>query len=257
MEILAYVTIGILFTIALIAFMLLMVVLHQKKQHENKKEKILLKAHFEQELLQTQLEIQEQTLKYISEEIHDNVGQALSLAKLNLNTMELITDDKTRQKAHQAQEMVSKAIIDLRNLSKSLHGDKIGQLGLLEAIRSELKIIENSGQFITQLNINGNPYNLEPQREMILFRIAQVAVGNAVKHSKATNITVTLEYSDTKITLMVEDDGTGFDPQSLKPTQTGIGLTSIYNRANLIEGIIFVNSSIGTGTVVSIEVASK
>lgn len=256
METFTLALIGIVFSLTLVIFIFLMILLHQKKQHKNKKEQLLLKAHFEQTLLQTQLEIQEQTLQRLSEEIHDNVGQILSLAKLNLNTLSGFPTEKMQQKAAIAKEMVSKAIIDLRNLSKSMHGNKIEQLGLLEAIRSELTIIESSGQFTTELAINGNPFSLTQQREIILFRIAQIALGNAIKHSMATHILVTLDYTDAKIALKVKDNGKGFDPRSLDPTQTGIGLTNIYNRASLINGVIFVNSSIGNGTVVSVEVVN-
>lgn len=246
----------VVFTLLMATFIILLVYRYQRRQYKNKKEQLLLKAHFEQTLLQTQLEIQEQTLQRLSEEIHDNVGQILSLAKLNLNTLSDFASEKMQQKATIAKEMVSKAIIDLRNLSKSMHGNKIEQLGLLEAIRSELAIIESSGQFTTELAINGNPFSLTQQREIILFRIAQIALGNAIKHSMATHIIVTLDYTDAKIALKVKDNGKGFDPRSLDPTQTGIGLTNIYNRASLINGVIFVNSSIGNGTVVSVEVVN-
>ena len=80
-----------------------------------------MQSQFQQSLLQTQLEIQEQTLKNISEEIHDNVGQVLSLAKLNLFTFE---NDK-EPKLQSTTNLVSKAINDLRNLSRSMHGDII------------------------------------------------------------------------------------------------------------------------------------
>ncbi len=79
-------------------FILLLAALYSKKQQKYKNEKIKMKTQFQQELLQTQLEIQEQTLKTISEEIHDNVGQILSLAKLHLNTVGLIADEQIQFK---------------------------------------------------------------------------------------------------------------------------------------------------------------
>ena len=107
------------------------------------KEKQSLEFNFKQQLLQTQLEIQEQTLKTISEEIHDNVGQVLSLAKLNLNTLDNTSDKKIQD----TKNLVAKAINDLRNLSRCIHGDRIAQLGLQQSIEDELNIVEKNRNY--------------------------------------------------------------------------------------------------------------
>ena len=138
--------------------------LFQKKKLRYIREKQTLQVQFEQELLQTQIEIQEQTLKTISQEIHDNVGQVLSLAKLNLNTVGPITDERTHAKIESTKELVSKAINDLRDLSRSLHGEKIGEIGLQDAIANELKILQNIGQFETDLTISRQPYKTGPAK---------------------------------------------------------------------------------------------
>jgi two-component system NarL family sensor kinase len=208
-----------------------------------------MKIKFDQELLQTQLEIQEQTLKTISEEIHDNVGQILSLAKLNLNTLDNTADKKIQD----TKNLVSKAINDLRNLSRSIHGDRIAQLGLQQSIEDELNILQNSGQFTTALKIVGNNYKLEPQKEMVLFRIVQEALNNAIKYSKAKNITVQLNYQPELFSLTISDDGIGFNVAALPATKTGIGLTSMQNRAALIGGVFSITSAAENGTVINIE----
>ncbi len=107
----------------------------------------LVKLDFEKNklLLETQIEIQEQTLKTIAEELHDNIGQVLSLAKLNLNTFPVFTDMAIQTKINDIKQLVSKAILDLRNLSRSMHGDRFNDLGLKEAIANELKIMQNTG----------------------------------------------------------------------------------------------------------------
>ncbi len=217
-------------------------------------EKNQLQSKFEQELLQTQLEIQEQTLKTISEEIHDNVGQVLSLAKLNLNTVGTISDVQVQSKIDSTKDLVSKAINDLRNLSRSLHGEKIGEIGLQEAVANELKILENSGQYVTVLNITGKPFKLDPQKEMVLFRIVQEALHNAVKHAHATKLKVELKYSHDVFNLIIHDNGVGFKPEALQSTQTGIGLKNMHNRAALIGGEFSINSSEKNGTSICIEI---
>ena len=221
------------------------------RKNQNAKESQI--ENLNQALLHTQIEIQEQTLKTIAQEIHDNIGQALSLAKLNLNTFPAISDAAIQTKLDDTKELVSKAIVDLRDLSRSMHGDKINDLGLEEAIAGELKILKNTGQFSTNLQITGNTYRLPPQKEMILFRMVQEALNNAIKHSKATNIEVQLEYNDRYFRLAIVDDGIGFNPALLESAKTGIGLKSMQNRAALIGGIFSVVSGITTGTVITIK----
>ena len=203
-----------------------------------------MKSQFQQELLQTQLEIQEQTLKTISEEIHDNVGQVLSLAKLNLNTFE----NNSEQKLQDTRQLISKAINDLRDLSRSMHGDRIAELGLQQSIADELQILQNSGEFETHLKIIGEAYKLLPQKEMVLFRIVQEALNNCIKYSKAKNITVNLDYDKENFSLSVMDDGIGFDTHA----RTGIGLKSMQNRAALIGGEFSIQSAIENGTAITI-----
>lgn len=218
---------------------------------ENIIEKHRMQSQFEQELLQTQLEIQEQTLKNISEEIHDNVGQVLSLAKLNLNTFE----HNPEKKLQSTKDLVSKAINDLRNLSRSLHGDKIAETGLQEAIRHELQILQNTGQYETNLQISGEPYKLEPQQEMVLFRIVQEALHNSVKHALGSRMEVALDYAPGRFSLTVRDDGTGFRENSLEVTETGIGLKSMKNRAAMIGAVLSILTGENKGTCIAVELA--
>src|SRR5258706_15627070 len=119
----------------LVAFILFLVIIFQLRKKK-------IKSQLEKEILNAQIEIQEQTLKTISQEIHDNIGQILSLAKLNLNTFPLNPDEKFQLKINDTKHLVSKAIRDLRNLSRSLHGDKIAELGLYEAVTNELTLLQ-------------------------------------------------------------------------------------------------------------------
>ena len=229
-------------------FIILLATLYSKRQQKNKIEKLKMKTQFDQALLQTQLEIQEQTLKTISEEIHDNVGQVLSLAKLNLNTFEY----NTEQKLQDTRQLISKAINDLRDLSRSMHGDRIAQLGLQQSLADELQILQNSGEFETHLKITGESYKLPQQKEMVLFRMVQEALNNAIKHAKAKNISLQLNYTPEMFTLTVQDDGTGFDTTVMQ-NKNGIGLTSMQNRATLIGGHFSIRSSEKDGTSITIE----
>lgn len=214
----------------------------------------ILQSEHQQALLQTQIEIQSQTLQTISQEIHDNVGQVLSLAKLNLGTITGTENDLNQSKINDTKQLVSKAINDLRDLSRSLYGNKIAELGLADAIDNELKILQNSGQFKTSFTKVGEPFKLEPQKEMVIYRMLQESLNNAIKHSKAQNIDVTLHYGVGLFSLSITDDGIGFDTHNLPVANLGMGLKSMQNRAAMIGGIFSIISGIEKGTQITIEV---
>jgi two-component system, NarL family, sensor kinase len=251
-----YTIISLLITVFVLLVLAIVIVvitfIFKNKQNKLIVEKRQMQVTYEQSLLRTQLEIQEQTLNTISQEIHDNIGQVLSLAKLHLNTLINLPDAVTQQKADTTKQLVSKAINDLRDLSRSLHGDKIAAIGIEEAIEGQLKIIQNSGQFTTALTVTGEPVHLQPQQEMVLFRMVQEILNNAVKHSKAKNIAVVLTYTAASATLTITDDGIGFDTATLNASKTGIGLSSLYQRAAIIQAVIQVQSAPGKGTVITI-----
>ncbi|MFN8242775.1 MAG: histidine kinase [Ferruginibacter sp.] len=239
-KILILAIIGALVTIILCLAVLAFIVIFQRKKVQHFAEA----NRHKEELLRTQLEIQEQTLKTISEEIHDNVGQVLSLVKLNLGTVDNPEDPKIRD----TKALVSKAINDLRNLSRSMHSDIIAESGLQVSLQNELAIIENTRQFLTGLQVNGIPYRLDKQKEMVIFRIAQEALHNAIKYSKAKNICVDIHYSPAAFSLLVKDDGVGFGGN----TGSGIGFKSMQNRARIIGAELLVESSPGNGTEVKL-----
>jgi two-component system NarL family sensor kinase len=252
-EIIAIILIGSFFILFLAVIVIFAIIKYARRQQKHKQEKQFLHSQFQQELLQTQLEIQEQTLKTISQEIHDNVGQVLSLAKLNLNTFEDTESAYNQTKINDTKQLVSKAINDLRDLSRSLYGDKITELGLPVAIDNELRILKNIGQYQTELKVTGDSYKLQEKEEIVLFRIVQESLNNIVKHAKAKAIHVQTIYRPDIFTLTITDDGIGFDTGALLASQTGIGLKSIQNRIALIGGKFSLHSIPGEGTTVTIE----
>jgi two-component system NarL family sensor kinase len=237
-------------------FILLLATLYSKRQQKNKSERIKMKSQFQQELLQAQLEIQEQTLRTISQEIHDNIGQVLSLAKLNLNTMEIDKKEELQEKIVDSKKLVSKAIQDLRDLSKSMNTDNIEAIGLVKAIEYELEMIRKTG-FKTEVNIDGNIIRLEPQKELILFRIIQEVLNNIIKHAEANSVTAMIQYASDQIRISLKDNGKGFDLTPLTenaPSSFGLGIRNMNNRARLINADFTISSSAGEGTEVVITV---
>jgi len=252
----SYVQIGAVIFLILAGLFIGFILLSVQKRKRLEVEKQQLQSQFQQELLKTQLEIQEETLKKISEEIHDNIGQALSLAKLNLNTMDITKQKELEQKILNSKELVSKAINDLRDLSRSFNTDNIAAIGLSRAIEYELEMVQKSGSHKTTTIVNGTTARLEPQKELILFRIAQEVFQNIIKHANANTITVQIDYSGGQVELKIADDGKGFDltPLNDEKNTFGLGIRNMHNRAKLIGGRFHMQSSPGLGTRVSIAV---
>lgn len=235
-------------------FIPILIIRHRQRQSDSNKSIEQLQSKFQQELLQAQLEIQEQTLKNISQEIHDNIGQVLSLTKLNLNRIDVDKTEDLKEKIKDSKDLVSKAIHDLRDLSKSLNTDNIAAMGLLRTIGYELEMIRKTG-FQTLLEVTGNEIKMEPQKELILFRIVQETLNNIIKHAEAKTITVIMAYHPDKLELQVKDDGRGVDLSPLNEKAEGdfgLGIRNMHNRAKLIGADFNMSSKIGIGTAVSL-----
>lgn len=205
---------------------------------------------FQETLLQSQLEIQEQTFNTISREIHDNVGQILSLAKVQLNIVEQ-SDSIDKNLLTDAKESVSKAMTDLRDIAKSLNSERIQISSLPEITEHELQRINRSGIMLTSFTIEGQEQAIAEQKKLIIFRIIQEAFQNILKHSGAQNIGVIFHYQSDELKIDITDDGKGFN-KDLLTRKDGLGLHNIVNRAKLIGGEAHINSSIDKGTHITI-----
>src|SRR3954465_10865734 len=125
-----YIIIGTAAMLFFVIFFYLFFLQMHRRRAIHEKEMYDLKARYERTLFESQLEIQEQTFRNISQEIHDNIGQVLSLAKLNLNTMHVGDPDNSKDKISNTTELLTKAIKDLRDLSRLLHPDYLQEMGL-------------------------------------------------------------------------------------------------------------------------------
>lgn len=213
------------------------------------------KGKFQQILLQTQLEIQEQTLKTISQEIHDNIGQTLSLAKLNL-ALEDEQQNGNNIKVASSHQLISKAIQDLRDLSRSLHTDYVAEMGLIRSIEYELEMISKTGVIKTNLQVEGQQRKLDKQKELILFRIVQECLNNIIKHAEADKLLVTANYQPQELLITINDNGKGVDLSLLNEQGNagfGLGIRNMDNRAKLIGADFSMTSTLGSGTTVKIK----
>lgn len=235
-----------LLIILILTFFISIVILYQKRRDQHLLEVKTLEHQFSQTLLSSQIEIQEQTLRNISQELHDNISQKLGLAKLQLN---LIQANQPAVNVSETKTVIMDAIEDIRALSKSMHPDRIGTMPLRESIEHEISMLKNASSALFNCTIDADPEIITPEQRIILFRIFQELLNNALKYSQATNVEVMFSITE-NITLSVIDNGIGL-PASY---QKGIGHTSIQNRAGLLKGTFHLESIPGKGTNARVEI---
>lgn len=247
-----FLIVTVILILMLAIFVIIIIYKYKQKQNVYYKELEELKINHENALLQTQLEIQEQTFQNISREIHDNIGQKLTLAKLNLNTLPLFSDQNVLERVNDSVAMISESIADLSDVARSMGQDIILNNGLIKAIEFEISHLQKSGLYEISFSISDNTAFLEGQQELILFRIVQESLHNIIKHAEASCIIITLDYTPHQLSLEIKDNGKGFDKE-LK--SFGNGLSNIKNRAAMINGKAAIESSnIGTSIKINLPI---
>src|SRR5690349_3223116 len=177
-EIYIVIIMGAVLAVLLVGFIVTILFLYQRRQHRQELEITRMKEEYERETLKSQLEIQEETFKNIGQELHDNIGQMLSVVKLSLAVLPLKSEDDAYVPVQEARQILNKAMVDLANLTKSLHSDRIAQIGLAEAIHFELESIRRTGLLDVEYINTGIEQGLDEQKSIVLFRIFQENLNN-------------------------------------------------------------------------------
>ena len=242
-----------IFILVMISFIIIILFFVQKKQQGFSHDLRAAKANYEKELYKAHLEIQEQTFQEIAREIHDNVGQILSLAKLGLGTLDLDKKDETKESITEISDILEKALDDLRHMSRTLNAEIIKKGGLKKSIEMQVGFLQRGGKFNIHFNVVGDFISIDETKEIILFRILQEAVNNIIRHSAANDINITLSYTREFLKLQIADNGKGFNLQDQISGSASLnGIYNMQHRAKLIEAEFEIDSIIGNGTKITI-----
>jgi signal transduction histidine kinase len=227
--------------------LIFLIVVYRKKQREYQRQNSHLQETFRKELLHAQLESQEHTFKTLSQELHDNIGQVLSLAKLNISVYEMNQEGAANSHITETKALLNNAINDLRDISRMLHSDYVKEKPLEDSIKHELDALEHTRQFATDFLVQGTEFPISAERRLILFRIMQECLSNIVRHAAATQVSVSIAYREQDVHICITDNGVGFD---LAATSQGIGIRNMNNRSQMIGAQMKIDSAPGKGTVV-------
>ena len=216
-------------------------------------EREIMQAQYKQTMLQARLEIQEQTFNNISREIHDNVGQLLSLAKVQVNIIDQ-SENTDKNMLFELKQNIGKALIDLRDIAKSLSGERLILIGLVQTLTQEIDRINRSRFLNASLTVTGEERKFNEQKQLIIVRIVQEALQNIIKHAEANGVEISINFAARMLRVNVRDDGKGFSTEEKLNTPTGLGLQNIINRAGIIGGKAEIKSTLSEGTDITLTI---
>ncbi len=257
-EIISFIIIfSILVSIFLLAI-ILFVIKYRQRRLINIQEQEIMKQEHTQELLESKLETQQLTMQDIGREIHDNVGQKLTLASLYVQQLSYQNKQTDLElKLDNISEIINNSLTELRTLSHGLANNEKHDADLIPLLQQEVEKINATGNIKASLNTTLNSFERKSSEINTIYRMMQECIQNSLKHAQATNITITIELSQNKIQFAVADNGKGFSLNEKQKTGNGIGFNNIEKRALLIKGVVDINSKIGIGTTVIITIPNK
>jgi len=233
--------ISVIILLVLVAIIITLITVFVRRKNKLLLEQQTAREAYEKELSEIQIEIREETLRNISWELHDNIGQLMTLAKIQVQ----LTKEKP-ETIDEASETIGKAINELRMLSKLINPEAIKNLSLREAVQLEIERFNRMDFIKAKLTIVGVPFSIGSDKEVIIFRILQEFFSNTIKHSKAKNLDVTLIYTENELLINAKDDGVGFKDEV---NYSGIGIKNMTNRAKVIGADFKVSSKQNEGTI--------
>lgn len=214
----------------------------QRKKNSLVEERKEAQVRFEREITETQIEIREETLRNISWELHDNIGQLLTLAKIQLQSA-------TEENIKDVSQTITKGLTEVRALSKLINPEAMNNIELKDAIQLEIDRFNRLNFIDSSLSVLGDKKRMDKKHSIIIFRILQEFFSNTIKHSRASTLKVILDYKDDNLNITAKDNGIGFSSDIKKD---GIGLINIKKRAQLIGAQISFESEKDIGTSLKI-----
>lgn len=223
-------------------FVVAMVFIHRQRQVQNRQKMDQVKSEHEKTLLNIENEIQQETLTHIGRELHDNIGQLLSLAKLNFGSLK-------ENKREEGKDILSQAIQEVRGLSKQLNLDWVETISINEFIAQQLDRISSTGFCETSLEADFELVDLPKDQKLVLIRVIQESLNNAIKHASPNNILIRLQMNGESKQISIIDNGKGFDSSQ---TSTGSGMVNLEKRMQTIGGEFELTSTVGEGTEITL-----
>jgi two-component system, NarL family, sensor kinase len=233
---------------------ILFVVFYQKKMIQEQMKRQAMQYEFQQKMLQAELESQETERRRLSADLHDSIGGMLSTIRVGLSTMARQLPDP--HSMEETKKMLDDTITSVRRISRDLMPSTLEKFGLVQALKELCERFQATSTIRVVFHEEGNVSEVDKNRSLMVFRIVQELLNNAVKHSRAEEIRVTLDFAQ-ELSAVVEDNGVGFDADAVindKQSGRGLGLFNIENRARLLGGTISYGKVNPTGSKTTVTI---
>jgi two-component system sensor histidine kinase UhpB len=196
------------------------------------------------------LAAEEEERKRIARELHDDTAQSLAALMLRLRLVRGQEDSDARNRMlDELRGEIGEALERIRRFARGLRPPALDELGLVPALESHARTISEAAGIVVRVEAESVEGLLSPEAELALYRIAQEAVSNAVRHAAPSSVQVRIERTGTAVTLTVSDDGSGFDVEATRTgDRPGLGLFGMEERAAYLGGQVEIESRRGRGT---------
>jgi signal transduction histidine kinase len=246
-----YIIINILFALMFAAFVagiIVFVIQFRRRKIIHEKEKQVIEEVHQLELLNAKLVSQQQTMQHIGREIHDNVGQKLTLA--SLYARRLTHTGKADAQVDAIGNIIDTCMAELRMLSKTLSNPQQMDQDIVVLLQNEAVQINASGSCYVTIESNCSTIPVPAEQKNILYRLLQEFIQNSLKHAYCRKININLQLTGRLLTVKAHDDGKGFDTEA---PSGGIGLQNMSRRAQELNAVYNLTSSKGKGTVLLLQ----
>jgi signal transduction histidine kinase len=197
---------------------------------------------------------QEKERKKLAEDLHDNLGSSLTTIRLYFDNLKNHFKPETSSEIYErTDKLLEETYATIRGMSHNRHNGVLASKGLIPSLQTLAENITNSGKIKVSIFHHGMDRKLENSLELNIFRMLQELLSNVVKHAGATEASINIVGTNESIDLMVEDNGSGFVPDSSKKS-SGMGLYSIETRVEEMDGTFDIDSNSGHGTTITIEI---
>lgn len=244
--------------VLLVMVIVLFVIFYQKRMLQKEVEIHNMEAGYQKELLKASLQSQEKERRRIARDLHDEVGGMLAATKLSLTMMlrKLDSNSPETEFGLETKDMIDEAINYIRRISKDLLPATLEEFGLEDAIKEIVSKANQPEIMEVVFRYKGNKRELDKERALSIYRVVQELLNNAIKHSEASRIDISMYCNTDLLNLIVKDNGVGFSANNIqnKPiVNKGIGMKNIESRLSTINGKIEYISVPDNGTEARIE----
>ena len=243
--------------ITLIFAVIFLTLINQRRLLKEYYERVNLENHYKEVLLKSTIESQEQERKRIAMALHDEVGVLLSTVRMTIN-FRLRKDMKLEDVPiikKDTLEVIDTSIETVRRISHEMSAKTLEKAGLAEAVRQVTRQVNKAGKIRIVLEETGTPVRFERKKEIIVYRVCQELVNNAIKHSEASRLEIFFNWFVDHLALTVEDNGIGFTPPEPTDLEAGIGLRNLESQAKAINAKYDMHSNPGKGTRAEMDIS--